>query len=369
MKRACPESYEVDGVRWDIGSEVAYLETPILIRDRVAQGIGVSSRHELDPKKRDNSTWPEVLPPPRADFPCVCRLDAPESCLKLKDCGLAAKELLDAKLRQHGAILLKGLPISTAAHFSEFVQGLGWPSVAKHGVSERQEYEKDVFGASDDVPDDFCLAPHNEQAYYGPDGASTYPRRILFCSLQPARSGGETPVALNREVLSTLRPEVVEKLRPGVFYEQRMPSGSRSDPMVQNLGGAQPWQKAFNVDTKAEAEAEVAKQGCTATWGLNDELIVQRHGATFVPSCRPQVDGCEEIWLNQAHNFYSFTVRYADGKEIEEEILSHLNAELWRHSVGFTWQRGDVLCIDNEVCTHARTSFEGPRKNCAAFFM
>ena len=26
-----------------------------------------------------------------------------------------------------------------------------------------------MFGASDDVPDDFCLAPHNEQAYYGPE--------------------------------------------------------------------------------------------------------------------------------------------------------------------------------------------------------
>ena len=48
--------------------------------------------------------------------------------------------------------------------------------------------------------------------------------------------------------------------------------------------------------------------------------------------------------------------------ELEEEVLSHLNAELWRHSVAFTWQRGDVLCIDNEVCTHSRTSFEGPRK-------
>jgi len=60
---------------------------------------------------------------------------------------------------------------------------------------------------------------------------------------------------------------------------------------------------------------------------------------------------------------------YADGVPIEEEVLSHLNAEMWRHSVGFSWETGDVLAIDNEVCTHARTSFDGTRTLCAAFFM
>merc|ERR1719253_1001925 len=136
--------------------------------------------------------------------------------------------------------------------------------------------------------------------------------------------------------------------------------------MAKNLGGQQPWQKAFNVDTKEEAEAQVQLQGCSATWGAADELIVQRGAATFIPSSFPDVDQADDIWFNQAHNFYSFTPRYSDGTELDEEVLSHLNAELWRHSVGFTWQQGDVLCIDNEVCTHARTSFEGPRQNCAA---
>jgi len=369
MKRSSPEPSTPEQAKWEVGKETAPLTVPVLLRERAAQGIGVSSRHEVDASKRDNPSWPEKLPAPRADFPLVCRTEASGLSLNLADYGRSAQDLLAGRLRQHGAVLLKGLPISTAQHFSEFVKGLGWPPVRKHGVSERVEYAQDVFGASDDVPDDFCLAPHNEQAYYGPEGSPTYPRRILFCSLQPAKSGGETPIAKNSEVLSTLRPNVVEKLRQGVIYEQRLPSGSRQDEMEQNLGGAQPWQKAFDVDTKEEAEKQVQLQGCSATWGPKDELIVQRRGATFVPSSRPDVDGTDEIWLNQVHNFYSFTPRYSDGSEIEEEVLSHLSAELWRHSVGFTWQCGDVLCIDNEVCTHARTSFEGPRKNCAAFFM
>eukprot|EP00928_Gymnodinium_smaydae_P017244 TRINITY_DN16595_c0_g3_i2.p1 TRINITY_DN16595_c0_g3~~TRINITY_DN16595_c0_g3_i2.p1 ORF type:complete len:1750 (-),score=255.28 TRINITY_DN16595_c0_g3_i2:53-5251(-) len=358
-----------DKVKWDIGKEVAPLTAPVLLRERPAQGIGVAFRGESDPSKRRNPDWPEELPSPRVDFPLVCRIGADAPKLSLKDCGCSARRLLSERLRRHGAVLLKGLPISTASEFSDFVQGLGWTPVAKHGVSERVQYAKDVFGASDDVPSDFCLPPHNEQAYYTSEGNPTYPRRVVFCCLTPASSGGETPVALNREVLSTLRPEVVEKLRPGIIYDQRMPSGSRHSEMVQNLGGAQSWQKAFDVDSKEEVERKVKEQGCSALWGDADDLIVRRHGATFIRSSCPDIDGSESIWFNQAHNFYSFIPRYVDGTELEEDVLSHLTAEFWRHSVAFTWDRGDVLCIDNEVCTHSRTSFEGPRKNAAAFFM
>lgn len=365
---AAPQGDEA--LAWEIGLELAPLSAPVLLRDRVAQGIGVGSRFELEPDRRQNPSWPEVLPCPRLDFPLVCRVKHSSAAVCHRELGKSACALLDTRLRRHGAVLLKGLPISDAQGFSEFVAGLGWPTVDKHGVSERARYADNVFGASDDVPDEFCLAPHNEQAYYGPDSLPTYPRRILFCSLTPAKQGGETPIARNREVLGTVRPVVIERLRAGVIYEQLMPSGSRQDPMIQNLGGKQPWQKAFGVESKPEVEKLVAEQGCLATWGPADELCVQRHGAAFVPSSQPEVDGVKDLWLNQVHNFYSFTPKYASSQSaIEDEVLSHLTAEYWRHSVAFTWQKGDVLCIDNEVCTHARMSFEGPRKHCAAFCM
>eukprot|EP00662_Eupelagonemidae_sp_cell21_P048281 gene48281-30518_t len=61
-------------------------------------------------------------------------------------------------------MVLKGVPIRTAADFSAFVSGTGYtPLTSGHGVSERQQYADNVFGASDDVPKDFTLAPHNEQ--------------------------------------------------------------------------------------------------------------------------------------------------------------------------------------------------------------
>merc|ERR1712224_602106 len=111
----------------------------------------------------------------------------------------------------HPAMLISGLPIETAEDFNAFVKGMGFPAVAKHGVSERKAYADNVFGASDDVPKNFCLAPHNEQAYLSADGDESYPRKLFFCCLCPAASGGETPVTINAEVHSALDPDILRK--------------------------------------------------------------------------------------------------------------------------------------------------------------
>ena len=93
-------------------------------------------------------------------------------------------------------------------------------------------------------------------------------------------------------------------------------------------------------------------------------------------------------WFNQAHNIYSFEPCAADGTPLPLDVVDHLNATYWGCSVAFAWcawgrlvvcsdyqirnvcacrERGDVLLLDNELCTHARTSFTGPRVHFAAF--
>ena len=45
---------------------------------------------------------------------------------------------------------------------------------------------------------------HNEQAYLHQDADPSYPRKIFFCCLQPAASGGQTPILLNRDFHAAL---------------------------------------------------------------------------------------------------------------------------------------------------------------------
>ena len=53
---------------------------------------------------------------------------------------------------------------------------------------------------------------------------------------------------------------------------------------------------------------------------------------------------------------------YGDGSEIEPEVLQHMRVTAWEGAVGFKWQRGDLLVLDNLAVLHARLGFIGDRK-------
>eukprot|EP00992_Anisonema_acinus_P003247 TRINITY_DN12663_c0_g1_i1.p2 TRINITY_DN12663_c0_g1~~TRINITY_DN12663_c0_g1_i1.p2 ORF type:complete len:132 (+),score=47.81 TRINITY_DN12663_c0_g1_i1:444-839(+) len=129
--------------------------------------------------------------------------------------------------------------------------------------------------------------------------------------------------------------------------------------MTENLGGEQTWQKAFGTRSAAVAEAACHAAGMTWEW-VGEELHV-------MSAQRPAILPHTGLWFNQAHNPFSFEPHYGDGTPVEAEVMEHLNATLWGCAVGFRWQRGDVLCLDNERALHARLSFEGPRRIVCAF--
>jgi hypothetical protein len=69
---------------------------------------------------------------------------------------------------------------------------------------------------------------------------------------------------------------------------------------------------------------------------------------------------------NPAGEPYSFHTRYGDGSEIPREVITYLRDMIWSHAVGFDWQEGDLLVIDNYSVMHGRRGFmdtpEHPRK-------
>ena len=55
-------------------------------------------------------------------------------------------------------------------------------------------------------------------------------------------------------------------------------------------------------------------------------------------------------------------VYYGDGTPIPDDVMAHLDDVYERSCVRFTWQRGDMLVVDNMAIAHARDSYEGPRR-------
>ena len=217
---------------FEIGGTANAPRTPPLVRHRRGTGIGNATRFVEDPAERQathagvNAALPERVRPPSADLPLLVQpRDA--ACGDAAAWGRAARALLDERLAQVGAVLLHGLPISCAADFDAFVGGMGYPSMDTMGASNREQKAGQVFGASDDVPPDFSLHPHNEQAYLAPDETPSYPRKIFFCCLQVAPVGGETPFVINSELTRRIAPAHLERFREeGVRYRQTLPSGA-----------------------------------------------------------------------------------------------------------------------------------------------
>lgn len=355
-----PRVHAANGAcRFALGGVAPAPEPLPLIRERRSQGVGIKGRFELDPAGRDPAL-PETLQPPREGLPLLCRAEA--STASCAAWGAEARGLLDEKLRSNPVMLLSGLPIETSEDFSEFVGGMDYPTVARHGVSERKSYAKSVFGASDDVPITACLAPHNEQAYLSRDGKPTYPRKLFFCCLQPPGSGGETPVTLNADVHKALDPEVLKKFEEhGVKYRQKLINAPRDSPMELNLGGRQSWQKLLETEGKAEAEEACKVRELSFRWLEGDELEIT---SATLPATLQEAP---RTWFNQVNNPYSFQPLYGDGSAVDESVMEHVNTTMWRQTVAFRWSKGDVLCLDNELALHSRTSFEPPRKIVCAF--
>jgi hypothetical protein len=57
---------------------------------------------------------------------------------------------------------------------------------------------------------------------------------------------------------------------------------------------------------------------------------------------------------------------YGDGSPIEPETLNLLRRIYEDAVVDHTWNRGDVMLIDNILMVHARRPYEGERKLCVA---
>ena len=53
---------------------------------------------------------------------------------------------------------------------------------------------------------------------------------------------------------------------------------------------------------------------------------------------------------------------YGDGSPIEPDVLDTIRAAYEQTKIKFTWQRNDLLLLDNMLFTHGRESYTGPRK-------
>jgi len=312
-------------------------------------------------------SWSPELPtqihaPDSPLFPLVALAKEQEGGepLSIAEYAEAARSILKEHLTSHGAVLLRGMPLSNGEDFSKFVGALGWEAVKLGGGgTQRSDVAKGVRTASDEPPEQ-TIEPHMDMAH-----SKVHPKRIAFFCLAgpPPGVGGETVLTDMRAVYRTLSglgiPQEFEA-RGGVAYRKQLWS---SDKVAHDYT----WQKFFFTKELQEAKRQVLLRDGGARVNEDDGFI---SFSEVLPASPPHPATGEPTWFNGVHtnhrSYYEeakhvdtsngspMDTEYADGSAIDEQTIALIRAAYWNHSVALRMQDGDITIVDNMLASHGR---------------
>jgi alpha-ketoglutarate-dependent taurine dioxygenase len=267
------------------------------------------------------------------------------------------------RLRQHGAVLLRGYDVAGVDDFDRVVRTVsGSPLAYTERSSPRSTIKGRVYTSTDYPPGEEIFL-HNENSYQ-----ARWPLTLFFYCVQPPLTRGATPLADTRQVYRAIDPAVRDEF------------AARGWMVVRNFaeGFGVPWQHAFGTADRAAVEAYCERNGMRPEWvgrtGLRTRAVrraVHRHPVTG-----------ERVWFNHLTFFHVTTLApdvcaglreimdevdlptntyYGDGGRIPDDVVAHLR-DCYRGALRrFDWREQDVLVVDNMLAAHGREPFTGPR--------
>ncbi|MEU6221871.1 TauD/TfdA family dioxygenase [Streptomyces sp. NPDC047022] len=282
---------------------------------------------------------------------------------------LGLREHLDsidvkALLERHQALLFRGFGVNEAALAEVMPMLLPERLAYIHGNTPRTKVGENVY-TSTEYPPEYAISMHNELSY-----APAWPARLLFCCVQPAATGGATPLLDSARWLAELDGSIRDAFSGGLCYRQYLHGGR---------GFGKSWQATFETDDRAEVEELLAPTGAEWEWTTSNALRT-RH---VRPSTILHPVTGAELWFNQADQWHPATlgeetmgelasivpadqlpqsVTFADGSPIPDEFVREVRDQGLALAVDVDWQRGDVLLIDNLAVAHGRRAFAGSRR-------
>jgi alpha-ketoglutarate-dependent taurine dioxygenase len=308
---------------------------------------------KLEPVRR-------VEPGPSVSFPHLFRAgSADQSCLAWLERN---RPELEQALLRHGAVLLRGFDVSREASFESVARALS-SLEARYGDLVKRQSAEFIYDATW-YPKDRAILFHNEGSH-----TPTLPTRQFFYCSRANFTGGETPIVDCREVYRALRPELREQFESkGLLYIRNFMRGV-------DVG----WQEFFRTKDRAEVERRCREEGVEWTWKKDGTLRIMtrvpaviRHPVTREPSF------CNQVLLHHVACLDAKTgaalrtvlepqdlprnVCFGDGSEIKDEVMAEVLGVIVRTAARFTWQRGDVLVLDNLSTGHARSPYDGDRE-------
>ncbi|CAI0423444.1 unnamed protein product [Linum tenue] len=311
-------------------------------------------------KQFDSINFPSVLVSP--DILSSAAATLPEVTAAIK----SEKPFLESLLREAGAVLIRGLPLSSASDFNQVVEAFGFEELPYvGGAGLRNVVVGRVFTAND-APPHQKISFHHEMAHI-----PKYPSKVFFfCEVEPG-GRGETPIVLSHVVYERMKvefPEFVERLEEkGLIYTRI--AGDEDDPS-STIGRG--WKSTFLTDDKAVAEERAEKVGVRLEWREGEIGGGAKTVMGPIPGVKLDEARNRKTWFNMMVDAYMCwddalndrkkAVTFGDGGYLPEEAVRGCERIFQEESVAIPWKKGDVLLLDNRAVLHARNPFDPPRR-------
>jgi hypothetical protein len=272
-------------------------------------------------------------------------------------------ELLE-QASQHGAVLFRGFPMTSAQDFDAFIAAFELPNFPYYeslSNAVRVNWTERVFSANE-APPEVTIFFHHEMAQ-----TPIFPAKLFFFCQQPAEEGGATPICRSDVLFDRLAERCPEFARDceekGLQYSNVMPA--ENDPQS---GMGRSWQSTLGAQTREEAESRLRSLGYSWEWQPDGCL---RATTPVLPAVR-EVSPGRKTFFNQliaafrgwkdVRNDPSKAIRFGNGTALDRDAVQvaiDLSDEL---TFDVSWQRGDAVLVDNFLTMHGRRTFRGTRK-------
>ncbi|ETS86007.1 hypothetical protein PFICI_04032 [Pestalotiopsis fici W106-1] len=285
-----------------------------------------------------------------------------------------------------GAFLIRGLPICTAEDYSKVAHAFGFPPHEEVGRPPLRTVLARNVKTANEGPPELPIWPHNEYGW-----STINPSWLTFSCLDVPESGGETPIISSLGLAASLKehaPEFVQKLlAKGVKYVYRYgveDVASNTGTSVLGAYGQHVHPEDDAETRRSRIEKEVRRHSNRFEWHGDGSLsvthivpIIRIHRDTGLTTWfgnltsawgRSKYHGATEPPYRGDDDSYHPPPLYGDDTKIEKEYLD-LALELAEASqVLISWEKGDIVLLDNYAVMHSRSPWVGKRTVLAALW-